>query len=443
MPSIVVLCDQADADSVSKVASQCSVIPIDPSKNLHEQVRKVACTHKEAVFCNWCRGGLEEAGRASARGVAEVLGALKVAVASNSLQALQLDTEDLQMLCAYGKVPLVPFCFLRSGEGSLATTSDMRYPLSLWNLNEGLCAPTSLIQTVADEAQFQIVVSEALAESPVILVTEGAVTHVASLAWYGGDSVVVGDAHPVAGGSVATAVPEDVVKSIVGAGILKVSGTLNVSLTVSAEQTLVCFVDVVGRHLLHALEPGFDMEAHLGKVVPTTTAAFELAKPRHVVSYDPKMKGYFLRASMDVQKGDVVFRDERRRFSIATKPHVESTWSEEEKVVFSEYGWPLDTEGHVYALWDDEPRLWRPINHSCDPNLFFGDGHSLNVVATRDIKRGEDLSLDYATFCDFTMKPFQCFCGASCCRGNIQPDAASLAKYGANAWHRRHPTTPQ
>lgn len=447
MASVVILCDVVDAslvgEAVAKLSTECVVVTVLPGRNVREQVRKVVCTphHKGAVYLNWCRGGLEEVVRASARAVAECLDAFKVPVGSNGSKTLQLDTEDLQMLCAYGKIPLVPFCFLRSETG-VPSTRSMTYPLCLWGLNEGLCCAKSLVGQAATEEELLTLIKGALADSNVVLVTEGskAPTHVASLVWYGGAKFFAGQARPLGDGS-DVALPSTLTQAIVDAGILQPSGSLNVAVHIAGDQFTVCFVDVVGSHSLPFLESGFDLDAHLAVVVPNAREAHQLAKPRHIVSYDPAMKGYFLRASMDIPKGEVAFRDERRRFSIATKPHVEATWSEEEKIVFSEYAWPLDTEGHVYALWDDEPKLWRPINHSCNPNLHFGDGHSLNVIASRDIKEGEDLTMDYATFCDFTMKPFQCFCGASCCRGNIQPDEASLTKYGTNAWHRRHPTT--
>ena len=65
--------------------------------------------------------------------------------------------------------------------------------------------------------------------------------------------------------------------------------------------------------------------------------------------------------------------------------------------------------------------------------------HSLDHGARRDIKKGESLTLDYTTFCDFTMAPFDCFCGEPTCRKRIMPDAAVLATFGDRAWHRKMP----
>ena len=61
----------------------------------------------------------------------------------------------------------------------------------------------------------------------------------------------------------------------------------------------------------------------------------------------------------------------------------------------------------------------RFANHSCDPNMYldFVDGH-IYFVADRDIKKGEELTYDYA----FDYDPFclvKCFCGSNNCRGTI------------------------
>jgi D-alanine-D-alanine ligase len=70
----------------------------------------------------------------------------------------------------------------------------------------------------------------------------------------------------------------------------------------------------------------------------------------------------------------------------------------------------------AFILWDDDPTEWAPQNHSCDPNTAF-DG--LDVLAIRDIKKDEELTLDYAQFLDENMEPFQCQCGSKNCRGLI------------------------
>lgn len=56
------------------------------------------------------------------------------------------------------------------------------------------------------------------------------------------------------------------------------------------------------------------------------------------------------------------------------------------------------------------------INHSCNPNV--GMDGQINYVAMRDIKKGEELCLDYAVAMN-TEYELNCNCGAKNCRGTI------------------------
>jgi SET domain-containing protein len=58
------------------------------------------------------------------------------------------------------------------------------------------------------------------------------------------------------------------------------------------------------------------------------------------------------------------------------------------------------------------------INHSCEPNAFMKIlyGHIL-FIALRDIKPGEEITIDYESTLHSDEK--KCSCGASSCRGTI------------------------
>jgi len=58
------------------------------------------------------------------------------------------------------------------------------------------------------------------------------------------------------------------------------------------------------------------------------------------------------------------------------------------------------------------------INHCCDPNLFseVRNGHIL-YLSKRDIKKGEELTIDYHFSKDVESHP--CSCGAANCRGTL------------------------
>jgi D-alanine-D-alanine ligase len=122
--------------------------------------------------------------------------------------------------------------------------------------------------------------------------------------------------------------------------------------------------------------------------------------------------GIFARST--IEEGVVVFRGEERSQRIVTRRFVESNWSDENKDLFRRYAYPVGP--NVYVLWDIEPERWSPQNHSCAPNTGF---RGLDVVTLRPVVAGEELTIDYSTFCGPDMEPFACRCGAPVCRGTI------------------------
>jgi D-alanine-D-alanine ligase len=127
------------------------------------------------------------------------------------------------------------------------------------------------------------------------------------------------------------------------------------------------------------------------------------------------VSGYGIAATRDLEPGEIVFRGEERSQRLVTRRHVEATWTEAERALFDRYAYPVSDE--VYIIWDRDPAEWAPQNHSCDPNTRF---EGLDVIATRRIAAGEELTLDYAEFLDATSEPFDCRCGAATCRGRVE-----------------------
>lgn len=124
--------------------------------------------------------------------------------------------------------------------------------------------------------------------------------------------------------------------------------------------------------------------------------------------------GYGIYAAHNISSDDLIFRGEEMSQRLVTFRHVNENWNMKEKELFRKYAYPVSKE--VFLLWDTNPSQWAPQNHSCDPNTAY-DG--LNVKAIRCIKKGEELTLDYSSFLDEHMEPFQCQCGSHCCRGLI------------------------
>jgi D-ala D-ala ligase C-terminus/SET domain len=124
--------------------------------------------------------------------------------------------------------------------------------------------------------------------------------------------------------------------------------------------------------------------------------------------------GFGIYAVRDIAPNELIFTGEARAQRIVTRRYVMQHWSDVDKEIFRRYAYPLSNE--VFLLWDDDPAAWAPQNHSCQPNTAY-DG--LNVVAVRPIFKGEELTLDYASFLDEQMEPFDCSCGAKNCRKRI------------------------
>ncbi len=122
--------------------------------------------------------------------------------------------------------------------------------------------------------------------------------------------------------------------------------------------------------------------------------------------------GYGIYATQHIQPNELIFKGEEAPQSIVTRNYVDRYWNVKEKESFRKYAYPLSKE--VFLLWDNNPANWAPQNHSCDPNTSY---EGLNVVALRNIEQGEELTLNYASFLDEHMEPFNCRCGAANCCG--------------------------
>lgn len=160
----------------------------------------------------------------------------------------------------------------------------------------------------------------------------------------------------------------------------------------------------------------FDPVGHRGFLERILTAALrrrEARQPRFDIRYVPGV-GYGMFAARDLRAGELVDPHEERAHHLVTRQHVVRSWGPVQQGWFGQYAWPLGDDTHV--IWDPDPMRWKPIDHSCDPNAWL---EGLDLVARRDIPRGEQITMDYATFCGDAMSPFPCRCGAAACRGTI------------------------
>jgi len=124
---------------------------------------------------------------------------------------------------------------------------------------------------------------------------------------------------------------------------------------------------------------------------------------------------YGMYASEDIEAGEVIEAYEEQPHVLVTRKHVNRHWNEQQQRWFAQYAYPLTEE--LFVSWSHDPDHWKPINHSCEPNAWL-DG--LNLVARRDIAPGQEITMDYATFCNEHMEEFICRCDADNCRGVIR-----------------------
>ena len=124
--------------------------------------------------------------------------------------------------------------------------------------------------------------------------------------------------------------------------------------------------------------------------------------------------GYGIYAVKNLPKGAVIFKGEGKAQRVITKKYVMTHWNATEQDVFRRYAYPLSN--NVFILWDNRPEDWSPQNHSCQPNTAY---QGLDVVTVHAVKKGEELTFDYATAYNQEMLPFVCSCGAPNCRGEI------------------------
>jgi D-alanine-D-alanine ligase len=123
------------------------------------------------------------------------------------------------------------------------------------------------------------------------------------------------------------------------------------------------------------------------------------------------ISGYGICANKNLEKEEIIFNNEGKSHRLISKKFVDENWSEDEKINFRKYAWPISPD--TYVLWDENPMEWAPQNHSCDANTRY---EGLNVVACKNIKKGEELTLNYTAFLNNEMESFVCNCGAENCQ---------------------------
>jgi D-alanine-D-alanine ligase len=158
---------------------------------------------------------------------------------------------------------------------------------------------------------------------------------------------------------------------------------------------------------------GVGQKEFLIKIIEEGIKRYQAQQKKFTVKGN-SISGYGIYASQIIKAGEIIFKGEGVTQRIITKSFVEKNWNVKEKENFRKYAYPISDE--VFLLWDENPKNWAPQNHSCNANTSY---NGLNVIATEEIKIGDELTLNYNDFLDISMDPFICKCGSNNCKGLI------------------------
>lgn len=120
-----------------------------------------------------------------------------------------------------------------------------------------------------------------------------------------------------------------------------------------------------------------------------------------------KTHGKGLFAAKDIKKGEIVFitKGKRINFLISNKEQAQKAG--------------LNWFGFGKNQWlDVKNNYCDNLNHSCDPNV--GIKGKVVMVALRNIKKGEEITLDYSANEADIFWSFRCNCGSKNCRKIIK-----------------------
>lgn len=110
-------------------------------------------------------------------------------------------------------------------------------------------------------------------------------------------------------------------------------------------------------------------------------------------------------------EGEIVSDSDLKKIESSGKYHSSVAIGEDKNLLFNVIDPKVDIIEH-------EGSGTGGLNHSCDPNLWMKD--EVTVVVRRDIKEGEELTIDYSMFTvtpDFKLE--NCSCGSGLCRRTI------------------------
>ncbi|MCC7303847.1 SET domain-containing protein-lysine N-methyltransferase [bacterium] len=132
------------------------------------------------------------------------------------------------------------------------------------------------------------------------------------------------------------------------------------------------------------------------------------------LKYSP-VAGFGLYATKNFKTNDLVLDLENLPHRLSSTTQVKRLSREEKEKL---YGSSFHITKNLFYVPAKYPEQWQPINHSCDPVLWF-EKETLTLIARKPIKIGDRLSIDYGTIFSEEISSFDCYCGAKVCRKRI------------------------
>jgi uncharacterized protein len=126
---------------------------------------------------------------------------------------------------------------------------------------------------------------------------------------------------------------------------------------------------------------------------------------KHIYIATSKIDGFGVNIGENVKKGEIVSRI-KGEMKFKVNKGLEDTFANPDWV------------GVAKDQWIDPAKPYKFLNHSCNPSV--GVKGKITLVALRDMKEGEEVTVDYSTIEGDPNWEMKCACGEKNCRKVIR-----------------------
>ncbi len=126
---------------------------------------------------------------------------------------------------------------------------------------------------------------------------------------------------------------------------------------------------------------------------------------KQIYTCKSKIHGLGIRIGEDVKKGDFIFYVKGKMKFKVNKNKADALANP-------------DWIGVAANQWIDPKKPYKFLNHSCDPTT--GIRGRVTLVALKDLKQGDEITIDYSTIEGDPQWEMKCLCGSKKCRGIVR-----------------------